>query len=98
LPLSCYFSCGRRRALARCETQRLVADFAWPLALTVATDISLFSIGRINIAGSFATYIYLRLSLFSSLAKAWCVIAFAWWVSIRMGARADIQHGSIDVS
>jgi len=98
LALSCYFFFVRRRALARGETRRLVADFAWPLALTVATDISLFGIGRINIAGSLATYIYLGLSLFSSLAKAWCVIAFAWWVSIHMGARADIQHGSIDVS
>src|SRR5439155_1565743 len=71
LALSCYFFFVRRRALARGETRRLVADFAWPLALTVATDISLFGIGRINIAGSLATYIYLGLSLFSSLAKAW---------------------------
>lgn len=98
LALSCYVFFVRRRALARGGTRGLMADFALPLALAVATDISLSGIGRINIAGSLATYIDLGLSLFSSLAKAWCVVAFGWWFSIRMEARADRQRGSIDVS
>jgi len=38
------------------------------------------------------------LGLFSSLAKAWCVIAFAWWVSVHMETRPEKPRGSIDAS
>jgi len=98
LALCCYFFFARRRALARSENRRLVGDFALPLALAVATDISLLAIGKINITGLPATYIDLGLGLFSSFAKAWFVVAFAWWISARVIARAEVNRGSIDAS